>query len=201
MSKGKTNGAESPLTAAAAALEGELHKYAELSEAIARAPLNSEKAIDRVVKSVADAVESEKQVMLAVKSLLEAIHGARALQERCSSTINDRGATIAQKRTELELLLTRFRNIGTVAKGLNEAMQKVAGYKPDPYDAEGASAIKETLAKIESGMGECANHAEEVATDATSRDFPDVARQADGLRQQLLSTKNRLALLQKQLDK
>jgi hypothetical protein len=201
MSKGKSNGTESPLTAAAAALDSAVARYAELADQIARAPLTSEKAVERISRAVVDAVESEALVRAAVGALVAAVNGAREEQEKATEVINARGAAIAQKRAELEMLLARFKGIGEVAKALNEAMQKVAAYKPDPYDADGAKILMETLAKIEEGMGECATQADAVAKDALSKDLEDVARQADGLRQQLLSTKNRLALLQKQVGK
>jgi hypothetical protein len=190
---------DTPLASAAAALDAEVRKYADLADQIARAPLTSEKAIERVTRAVADAVEGEKRVLEALRALVETINEARDRQARSTEILNERGAVIAQKRTELELILVRFRNIGTIAKGLSEAMQKVTTYKPDPYDPTGAELVRETLAKIESGITECAKHAEEVGVDAQKRDFEDVARQADGLRQQLLATKNRLALLQKQM--
>jgi hypothetical protein len=201
MSKGKSNGAESPLTAAAAALDAAVSRYAELAEQIARAPLTSERAVERITRQVADAVENEARVRESVQALVAAVNAAREVQEKATQVINARGEAIAQKRAELDLLLARFQGIGEVARGLNEAMQKVAGYKPDPYDADGAKVILETLAKIEEGMGECASHAGDVAKDAQAKELEDVARQADGLRQQLLAAKNRIALLQKQLGK
>ncbi len=195
----KKNDEGSPLVSAASALDAELRRYAELAEQIAQAPLGSEKAIDRVSRSVAEAVESDQRILMNVKALVEAINAAREAQQKSTDVLNERGGVIAQKRAELETLLVRFRGIGEVAKSLNEAMQKVATYKPDPYDAEAAKVVTETLEKIEEGMGECARHAGDLTKEAHDKGFEDVGRQADGLRQQLLSTKNRIAILRRQL--
>jgi hypothetical protein len=200
MSKAKT-GDESPLTQAAAALDAELRRYVDLAEQISRAPLGSEKAVERVSRSIVDAVQTEQRVLDLVKELVIAVTAAREAQQRSTEIINERGAAIAAKRAEIEELLLRFQKIGEVARGLNEAMQKVATYKPDPYDHEGTDAMLGTLAAIETGMGECAGHADGLTKDAQTKGLEDIARQSDGLRQTLLSTKNRLALLQKQLGR
>jgi hypothetical protein len=187
---------QSPLMSAAVALDAELRRCADLAGEVERAPLTSEKALERVTRTVAEAVESDRRVL----ELLRAVIGAaQETQKRTTDVLNARGGTIAEKRAELEALLTRLRGIGEVARTLNEALLKVTGYKPDPYDADAKKTVLETLAKIEEGMGECARHADAVTKDAREKHFDDVARQSDGLRQQILSAKSGLARLQQQI--
>src|SRR5690349_21187111 len=98
MTKGKNGeGSGSALVNAAAALDAELRRYTELAEQIARAPLGSEKAVERVSKSVVEAVESEQRVLDQVKALVLAVNGAREAQQKSTDIINERGAVIAAK--------------------------------------------------------------------------------------------------------
>jgi hypothetical protein len=57
--------------------------------------------------------------------------------------------------------------------------------------------VRDALEAIANGLVTCADHAQELASDAKGGDFEDLARQADGLRQQILATKNKLSLVQK----
>jgi hypothetical protein len=139
-----------------------------------------------------------------VQALVQAVGAAREAQQQSAATLTERAKEIAARRAILDPLLARFGQLGEAAKTLNAALQKVAGYKPNPY-ASGTAAgpseeereYQEALVAVDAGMLACATHAEKLAADANAQDFEDLGRQADGLRQQVLSAKNRLGLLQK----
>jgi hypothetical protein len=95
--------------------------------------------------------------------------------------------------------MTRFAMLGETAKVLNEGLQKLGGYKGNPYDGNDASELREALGQIDVGMTTVAQHAAELAKEAAARELSDLGRQADGLRQQILAAKNRLAHLHKGL--
>ena len=199
MTKGNGQSARtSTLTGAAAALDAELRRYAELSSTAVKISLTSEKGLERASKAVAEAVESQARVGEHVKLLVEAIGEARDAQQATATILDERATQVAQKRAELGGLLARFAKLGEVGQTLNTALQKVAAYKPDPYrTADEASEVREALDAIANGLATCAEHAEELATEAKGGEFEDLARQADGLRQQILATKNKLSLVQK----
>jgi uncharacterized coiled-coil DUF342 family protein len=219
VSKGNGQAGErSALTAAAAAVESEIHRYTDLAAAAVRIPLSSEKNVERASRAITEAVESEKRVLEHVQALMQAITGAREAQQSSAESLNTHAVAVAQKRTELDLLLARFNQLGEVAKTLNAAMQKVAGYKPASYHkgreghdgharveggegpAQEAEEVAEAIQAMETGMTTCAEHAEELAGDAEKHGFEDLGRQADSLRQQILAVKNRLSLLKKGLE-
>jgi hypothetical protein len=190
------------LTTAAALLDAELRRYADLSAEALNVPLTSEKNVGRAEKTVLEAAECEKRVMEQVQALVQAVMSARELQEATSASLSQRAAVITQKRAELDVLLARFNKLGEAAKTLNEMVQKVAAYKPSPYPADGddgPSQVREALGQIDIGMAACAEHAEELARDAVAGEMTDLGRQADGLRQQILHAKNRLSHLNKSL--
>lgn len=124
---------------------------------------------------------------------------AREAQQASTEALNAQVDAVAARRGELDLLLARFAKLGEVAKAMNLAMQKIAGYKADPYGPGGSEAdeMGKALAEMEAQMGTVATHAQELATEATEKTFEDLARQAESLRQQVLAAKNRLSLLQK----
>lgn len=192
----------SALTAAAAALETELHRYTELAQMAVRVPLTSEKNVDRAARAIVDAAESEKRVLGHVQSLVQAISAAREAQQASASAVSAHGQAVAEKRAALDALLARFEKLGEVAKTLNAAVQKIAGYKGNPYaGGEEANEMQEAIAAMETGMATCAEHAQLLAADAHTGGFEELGRQAEGLRQQILSVKNRLSLLNPLLKK
>ena len=127
------SGQGSALTAAAAAVETEPHRYTELAGAAVRVPLSSEKNVDRASRAIVEAAESEKRVLEHVQALVQAITTAREAQQTSAAALSAHAEAVSQKRAELDALLARFAKLGEVAKTLNAAMQKVAGYKLNPY--------------------------------------------------------------------
>jgi chromosome segregation ATPase len=199
---GKSNGHGdrlSGLTASAAGLDAELRRYVELAATAVRIPLSSEKGIERASRAIADAAESEKRVLAHVQSLVREITAAREAQQSSTDALNAHASAVTQRRAELDAMLARFAQLGEVAKTMNAAVQKVAGYKANPYGAEAneADEMRRALAEVESGMDAVAVRAHELAAEATQMSFEDLARQAESLRQQILSAKNRLSLLQR----
>jgi signal recognition particle GTPase len=196
---GTAHAERSPLATAASALEAELKRYAELASEAMHAPLTSEKNIDRAGRALLAAAECEKGLTDLVRTLVDAVSTARQTQEATSASLAERGALIVERRAELEGLLARFATLGETAKLLNDGLQKLGGYKGNPYDGNDASELREALVQIDVGMTTVAEHAAELAKDAAARELADLGRQADGLRQQILSAKNRLAHLHKGL--
>jgi len=192
-------GHASDLTTSAAALDVELRRYVELAGAAVRAPLTSEKNLDRAARAVAEATESEKRVLGHVHMLMQAITAAREAQLASSSALNAHLAIVAERRGRLDALLTRFAKLGDVAKALSETLQKIAGYKANPYAEGQAQDMTAAFTQMDEGMDTVARHAQELAADALGTDFEELARQAESLRQQVLAAKNRLSLLHKAL--
>ena len=65
--------------------------------------------------------------------------------------------------------------------------------------AEGEALATARLTEINDGAGRLADEAQKVVTSADEAGFNDVSRQADSLRQQLLSARNKLNLLSKKV--
>jgi uncharacterized protein Yka (UPF0111/DUF47 family) len=190
----------SPLSAAAIALDAELKRYFELATTAQKVPLNSEKNLDKAARAMTEAAESQDRVADRVRALVEAITTAREAQQGTAQSLAARAQEMAGRAADLGELLKRFATLGEEAKELNHMMQKAAAYKKDPYATAGDQDARSQIAAVAARMEEVAGHAQALAETALSKDMTDIARQADAIRQQVHSARNKLTLLQKSVS-
>jgi hypothetical protein len=201
MTKGdptKTEAARLPdLGAAAAALEGELLRFEELGEIARRVPLNSEKNLDRAARATQEAAEAQERVAAAVNALIQAITVARQRQEGHAVAILERAKEIQARTIEFHELLKRFGELGEEAKTIHALVQEAAALKKD--DGSVSLEALGRLEQVSERMATIVATAQDVTKDAKARGIEDIERQADALRQQVQSARNKLLLLQQNL--
>jgi hypothetical protein len=166
------------LGAAAAALEAELRHFEQLAELCARLELKSQKNLERAAQAAQDAAEAQGRVAQRVRGLVEEIARARERQEGQARQLEERAGQINARRESLEALLSRFAQLGNEAAEVNELL-KQAGQ----------------VGKAEERLGRVAEAAEQLLRDAEREGFEDAVRQAESVRQQSLSARNKLKLL------
>ena len=188
----------SELTTAAAALHEELQRFARLTAAIESAALNSEKNIERAARTFQEIAQCDERLGSRVKELVAAVSAARDTQQQQAQTVHARALEL-QKRTELlQELLKRYGALGEEAAELNALTQKVATLKKNGApEGELTRELTATLDRLQ----QVAGHAQAVAQAAQDQQFSDLGRQAEALRQQLLSAHNKMQLLGKNLTK
>jgi len=103
----------------------------------------------------------------------DALHGG------APAALMARAEQIAARRKEFADVLQRMAALGQMAKEVQDAL------------TAGADGIDD----LQSRMQKIADEAAEIALTARQKDMEDLARQADGLRQQILAAKNKIALL------
>jgi len=172
---------QSDLAEAALALDHELRRFDELSAAAARAKLNTEKNLERATDALTRAAESQDRINAQVQKLVAAVAAARQKQEADAAALVERAKEIAARRKEFAELLQRMSGLGAAAREVQEMLK--AG--PDRLD------------EIQERMQRVADEAAGISQAAAEKEMEDVARQADGLRQQVLAAKNKVALLAK----
>jgi len=188
--KGETT--TSALAAAAAALESELSRFEELAETARKIPLTSEKNIDRAARATTEAAARQEGVIAQVQALVAAIGDARQRQQATSEVLLARAQEIQARSEELGEILKRFASLGVEARGINEAVGKLASID--------RARIGEELVGIRAKMDGAIDLAQGVAKDALEKELADIARHADQMRQQILAAKNKLGLLEKAAD-
>ena len=103
------------------------------------------------------------------------------------------GYSATSLRSILRQLLERYADLGRASGDLNALVQAFAGTSrgegtPPDADPPSLEAVQQTLSVL-------VDRAAAVGQAAEQEDFEDIARQADSLRQQLLSARNKLNLL------
>lgn len=174
------SGKPSELAEAALALDQELRRFEELAEQAGRVKLNSEKNLERATDALARAAQSQDRIQAQVQKLVAAVAAARQKQEAEAAALMARAHQIAQRRSRFGEVLQRMGGLGQMAKEVQERLK-------------GAGDLDEVLAR----MQQVADDAAEIGRAAQEGEMEDLARQADTLRQQVLTAKNKVALLKK----
>jgi hypothetical protein len=194
---GQKNGeGRAPLTEAAAALALELKRFEEQASAAKKIPLDTEKNLARAARALQESADSQEKTADLVRALVAAINVARDQQQVNAEALLARAEELKAQTENLEVLLGRFKTLGNDAKEIQQLVQ-VASQKGAAQDLEGAIA---TLNEAREKIDAIAVSASSLASDAKSKGIVDVEREADSLRQQLLSARNKLGLLQQGLS-
>jgi uncharacterized protein YoxC len=189
----------SDLTAAAEALDEQLRRFESLTEQFKKAPLNSEKSLERASKLLRDVAEQDRVLNESVSALVAAVSGARDRQQKNAEAVNEHAQYLEKRAETFKTLLERYGALGQSAAELNHRMQDFAAKRAEPQTAEKSVEVVASLDGLSERMGQVADEAQAVVTLAEEQDFGDIGRQADSLRQQILSARNKLGLLRKGL--
>jgi predicted urease superfamily metal-dependent hydrolase len=169
---------KSGLGASAAALEGELRKFEQLADLATRLELKSQKNLERAARAAEEAADAQGRVAERVRALVEEIARARGRQESQARQLEERALEIGARREKLDALLARFAQLGNDAAEVNALLKQ-----------------GERVEEAEERLGRVADAAAELLRDAEQEGFEDAARQAESVRQQSLSARNKLKLL------
>jgi uncharacterized protein YoxC len=189
----------SELTAAAEALDNQLRRFESLTEQFKKAPLNSEKSLEKASKLLRDVAEQDRVLNETVSALVAAVAGARDRQQKNAEAVNEHAQYLEKRAETFKTLLERYGALGQSAAELNQRMQDFAAKRAEPQTAEKSVEVVSSLDGLSDRMGQVADEAHEVVKLADEQDFTDIGRQADSLRQQILSARNKLGLLRKGL--
>lgn len=189
----------SELVAAAEALESQLTRFESLADQLHKSPLNSEKSLERASKLLRDVAEQDQVLNASVSALVAAVTAARDRQQTQAEAVNARALELQQRAETFKSLLERYGELGKSAAELNQRMQEFAAKRAQAQTPEQNAELIGTLDALNERMVQVAEEAQSVTKLAEEQDFTDVGRQADSLRQQLLSARNKLGLLRKGL--
>ena len=181
------DGTVSALTAAAEALDAELGRFEALAAGIQRERLDTEKNLRRAAQALAELHDSETRLGTHLHALAVAIGDVQRRQQEQAQAVRARGEEIQQRSERLAGLLARWQILGEDAREINRLVQAAGADSPDGLQAR--------LTETEKRLGRLAEDAEGLLDAARTDGFPDLARQAESLRQQLLSARNKFRLM------
>jgi uncharacterized protein YoxC len=187
------------LVLAAEGVEEELRRFEALADTVVRTSLDSEKNLERASKALREVAESDERLVAQLQKLVAAVGGVRDRQQEHARGVNARAEELQARTQAFQGLLQRYAGLGRSAAELNAVVQDIAARKAKATTSEDNRALAGSLDQLLERMVGVADEAQGLATSANEADFSDIARQADSLRQQLLSARNKMSLLQKGL--
>jgi hypothetical protein len=181
----------SSLVAAASAVDEQLREYDQIAQDAKRVELDSEKALTRAARILENATTKQPQIQLKLRLLVGEIEAAQGRQQASLDALVEVSRALAARAAEFEGLLGRFATLGEAAKAINQLTGELSTRK---NDGASDSELLEGLRALESRIEAVIIEAQGLAKDAEENRWPEIARQADAIRQQVASAKNKLAL-------
>lgn len=196
--------ARSGLVVAAETLDAELKRYEGLAEGLGRTALSSQKALERAAATLKEVADCDDRLGVRARELVEAITAARERQQQQAQAVHARAMELAERVEIWKELMLSYEGLSQQAAGVNALIQSslapvVQSRKASPEGGTpelGEAAIA-GLEEAHARLGQLAEAAEALAEGANTKGFPDVMREADAVRQQLLAARNKLGLLRK----
>jgi hypothetical protein len=188
MSKGKD---VPPLVAAAAALDEELRALTELAGATKGEPLDGEKSMSRATRALTASVDQQARIEQRLRALVAEIERARVGQQESLDVLVRVAHDVELRTKSRDGLLARFEALGQSAGQVNTLAVELSRRKSE---GAGDAEVLERLSAIQIEMAGVVAEADVLADAAKAENWPEIARQADAVRQQVLAAKNKLAL-------
>jgi hypothetical protein len=161
----------SELVTAAGDFDRELATYYRLGDLFLRAPLDSQKHLERANATLQDLARCEERLGAAAQRLVAAIADARKRQESLAQQVVDHAPKLQDRNTAAKAMIARLADIAAEVAAIN---QNVTG--PDVTDVP---ALAERVLAL-------AARSETLAGEARAADLVELAEQAHALHQRLL---------------
>jgi DNA repair exonuclease SbcCD ATPase subunit len=166
---------------AAQALEDELQKLEALSRTVGKLRLDSEKNISKAAKGLNEAASMPERLGEKLRALAAAMQEMQQRQQAALEPLTARATEIQQRMQRLGEHMQAFAKLGEAAGQLTALLQS------EPRESPSAG-----LEQAEAQLAQIAEGARALFEQARADDFPDVARQADALKQRIASLRGRL---------
>jgi hypothetical protein len=184
----------SPLVAAAAAVDAELRAYDELAREAKHVALDGEKALARAAHLLSESTQRPPRIQEKLKVLVGEIEGARLRQQESLDVFVETSRALEARANQFDALMRRFATVGESAQTIHRLTSDIStrrsGGAPEADLLEGLRQIEEHMARVIADAGD-------LAREAARDGWPEMARQADGIRQQVGAAKNKLVLAYK----
>lgn len=180
----------SPLVAAAAGLEAELAQLEAIVAAARRAPLDSQKHLQKAASTLGGMDRLETTLREALSRLVGAIGEAGGRQQAALEGLAECAHRLEARLAELRELEARREAFGDEATRVNQSIKALLA-QGDP-----AAALPEAIREL----GVVAQAGKALFAEAKARGFTDVAREADSVQQQLHGLRRKLLQLAPEHD-
>jgi DNA repair exonuclease SbcCD ATPase subunit len=165
---------------AAEALEDELEKLEVLSRTVSKIRLDSEKNISRAARELNEAATMPERLGERLKALAAVMQEMQRRQQAALEPLAVRATEIQQRMQRLGEHMHAFAKLGEAAAQLTALLQSDQRESPSALEQ-----VEAQLARISEGS-------RALFEQARADDFPEVARQADALKQRISALRGRL---------
>lgn len=187
---------DGPLKTAAGALEAELRQYEETVAELDRLQLTSEKSLQRARRVLEECAAHQEKLATLLPAFASAMQAAQERQQQCMEQTARTTERIKTRFEERVALLQRIAALGERAQTINEPAMAVIGKSAEERTvAELSSSLADVGERTDAAIAE----ADAVHQAAQDGEWLDIARDADGLRQQLRSARNKVLIAQRQV--
>jgi hypothetical protein len=186
----------SDLQAAATALASELVLLEKTIHETDRLPIDSDKALQRARKMLESCASHEVLLAQHLQALAGAIQASQLRIQTCMDQTVELSRRIQERSEQRTALLERVAALGRRAHDIQAPIQSAMARGIDGSSPGEALIV---VGEVVTLTGTLLDEATSIATDARAADWADVARQADGLRQQIQAVRGKVVGLQRSL--
>jgi chromosome segregation ATPase len=166
---------------AAEALEEEIVRLEAISRSSRKIRLNSDKNIARAAAELNEALTLPERLAERLRALATAMGNMQERQQAALEPLAAFALEIQQRKQRLEGHMHSFATLGKAAGEINAQLQLAAG-----------QADRAAVALAEARLQELSDAARALFEAARDDDFPEVAREADVLKQRMAALRKRL---------
>jgi len=170
------------LTRAAEALENELSRLESMSRSVRKIRLNSEKNIAKAASELHEALTLPERLGAGLAALAKAM---AEMQARQTAALEPLAAFASEIQRRMELLQSHMQAFAELGKLAQEVTSMLQG-----SEGEGGRAV--LVDGAEAKLAQIAVGAKALFDAAHADDFPEVAREADTLKQRVQALRRRL---------
>lgn len=170
---------ESALVRAAQVLEDEVQKLEARSRSVRKIPLDSQKNITKAAEELKEALSLPERLGSGLSALAAAMEKMQSRQQAALEPLSAYAQRIQERAQQLGTYMHAFAELGKAA-GETTALLKTEGDR------------KAIVEQAQAELGKLAERARSLGEDARANDFPEVAREADALRQRVVALRKRL---------
>ena len=170
----------SALVRAAETLENELLNLESISRAARKLPLNSEKSIARAAKELQEALTLPDRMAAGLQALTTAMASMQARQQAALEPLAAFANEIQQRHKRLVEHMQAYAALGTAAAEVTARIQSGEGERA------------EVLSDVDAQLSLIVDKARVLFEATHADDFPELAREADALKQRAGSLRRRL---------
>jgi chromosome segregation ATPase len=179
-----------PVQEAAQQLENDLSRFEDTIAAAEQLQINAEKRLLRAGRLLEACASHEAEIANHLQALANAMVAAQSRIQSCMERTAQLARRVEARAATRAQLVERIAELGRKAAALGSAaVQRQNGATPTATD------LAEVLGAVAAGAEELLREAEQLARDASSSEWADVARDADSLHQQLKAARAKIVAL------